>query len=230
MVIKNSSTSFTIRQHHLLKVFSVSCTLFASLGHGIGQEAGQQMSPIVAAAEQLIESANISYAYGGSNVGTVEDCARCNTCIEEKNPKPKKQLEACPECNQCSLDCSNFVTWAFRTAGFKFKYLTTRQMIELPRQTLASKYQLIDLRTDLSQANPGDLLVYPGHVVILSEIDNKTQRGTVLHATGGKDLRGPGMGLQKERLAPLISFRGPLQRILRYRITSVPPLSTHGSR
>ncbi|MND02254.1 hypothetical protein D3C83_215650 [compost metagenome] len=37
-----------------------------------------------------------------------------------------------------------------------------------------------------------------------------------MHATGGKDIRRPGEGIQRERFINLATFRGPLRRILRH--------------
>jgi hypothetical protein len=93
------------------------------------------------------------------------------------------------------------------------------------------RYHLRDIGARVQRALPGDLLVYEGHVVLL-ERRLPQGRGDIIHVTSGRDLKGPGLGLQRERNVPLSGFRGPLQRILRHKdlVEELQALSTqrHG--
>jgi cell wall-associated NlpC family hydrolase len=182
---------------------------------------------IISIADELLEKSNLSYGYGGYRVGSTGQCDKCNKCLSSKLPRPKKQLVTCPECKLCSLDCSHFLHWVFRTAGIKYRYLTTKTMLNSTRGDLAKNFELIDLGTKLDLSKTGDLLVYRDHVVMLVQRVSPTH-GTIIHATGGRDLKGAGHGIQRERNALLANFRGPLLRVLRHRsLTALraPPLN-----
>ncbi len=165
-------------------------------------------------AANILEIANISYAYGGAKLGDAATCEDCTRCLEQQQPKPGERLTSCPTCHHCSLDCSHFVHLIYQRAGIRMGYLPTQEMLALSARQLLQRYGLIDLGTDVNAALAGDLLVYRGHVVML-ETAKGGGYGDIIHATGGKDVRGPGMGIQRERRAPLAVFRGPLLRILR---------------
>jgi cell wall-associated NlpC family hydrolase len=178
---------------------------------------------IVRSADAFLEKLEVSYVYGGSKVGSPEDCDRCNACLEAKLPKPRQRFTACPVCQECSLDCSHFVHLVYADVGIKMPYLTSQTMIDLPKLDLSRRYGLIDLGTDIDLADAGDLLVYRGHVVLLAE-KPQNGRGRIVHATGGRDIRLPGQGIQTERQAPLALYRGPLLRILRPKaLMALPP-------
>lgn len=176
---------------------------------------------LLLAAANLLEEAKISYVYGGFQVGDSADCKRCNDCLAAKKPVAKQRLAACAVCQRCSLDCSHFTELVYRQAGAPYPYLDTATMLSLPASRLLARYKLLDLGTDLDRLQAGDLLVYRGHVVMLERThapqpDLARYRGDIVHATGGKDVRGPGEGIQRERFVDLTYFRGPLQRILRH--------------
>jgi hypothetical protein len=175
---------------------------------------------VLAVASRLLDEAEISYVYGGYQVGDGEACQTCNTCLTEHKPAPAKRLKTCPVCRSCSLDCSHFTELVYREAGLPYPYLDTALMLSLSAEKLRSNYRLVDLDRDLGRSAPGDLLVYDGHVVLLEKRHAQVQgqaafRGDVVHATGGKDIRAPGQGIQRERFIDLANFRGPLRRILR---------------
>lgn len=171
---------------------------------------------LVQAGDEMLENLEVSYVYGGSKVGSVAQCETCNACLEEKKPSPKERFIKCSSCSGCSLDCSHFTQLVYARAGLDYPYLTTSQMINLEPATLEKKYNLYVVGSDVRRAEPGDLLVYPGHVVML-EASLPKGFGDVIHATGGKDIREPGQGIQRERHAFLSQFRGDLRRILRHR-------------
>jgi hypothetical protein len=104
----------------------------------------------------------------------------------------------------------------FERAGLRHPYLTTSQMLELSAPELERKYGLIPVSTSGSNAIPGDLLVYKGHVVLVEKTYD-LGRADIIHATGGKDLKGPGQGIQRERMVRMDSFRGELRRVLRHK-------------
>lgn len=189
----------------------------ALLGIGPAPAAG-----VLEVASRLLDEAEISYVYGGYQVGDSDACKTCNTCLTEHQPKPARRLNVCPACRSCSLDCSHFTELVFREAGMPYPYLDTALMLRLSAAKLKANYGLIDLDLDLARAAPGDLLVYDGHVVLLEKRRAPVKgqaafRGDIMHATGGKDIRRPGEGIQRERFIDLANFRGPLRRILRPR-------------
>jgi len=175
-------------------------------------------------AKDFLEKLEVSYAMGGNRVGSDTECEKCNQCLMDKSPKPKARMSACPSCQQCSLDCSHFTHLLMNTSGIKVPYLTTDTMNQTSKMDLVRKYGLIDVGAAAEESRPGDLLVYRGHVVMLLEKTNANV-GTIIHATGGKDIRLPGQGIQLERQAQLLSFRGPLLRILRAKsLTALPQI------
>lgn len=180
---------------------------------------------ILKAANDLLEEAQISYVYGGYQVGDGDDCQQCNECLTAKTPRPAQRLTLCPVCRKCSVDCSHFANLIYQTAGSPYPYLDTRTMLDLTATELKRRYGFIDLGTDVARAQPADLIVYDGHVVVLERTHEKVDgaarwRGDIVHATGGRDIKRPGEGIQRERFVNLESFRGPVRRILR--LAAVP--------
>lgn len=174
---------------------------------------------IMETAESLLELAQISYVYGGSQLGDSDVCTQCNSCLEEKAPEPKKRLTSCPVCSGCSLDCSHFIELVYRLAGSPYPYIDTKLMINLSSDRLRGNYKLEDLGTEVALTQPGDMFVYDGHVVMLEKLHGLSKgvyRGDIIHATGGKDIRLPGQGIQRERYVELKQYRGQLRRILRH--------------
>lgn len=166
-------------------------------------------------ARDILENSSISYVYGGNRFGTESDCNTCNKCLEEKNPSPRKRFAACASCRRCSLDCSHFAHLVYQRAGLTMPYLDTKTMLRSSDEHLESNYGLEFVGNTPEIAQPGDLLVYRGHVVLL-EKNHGDGTGDIIHATGSRDINGSGQGIQRARFIPLGSFRGPLQRILRH--------------
>jgi len=191
--------------------------------HGLLANSGTMPQPspkspehIASIAREILNSVPISYVYGGSKLGSEAACEACNNCLAKFQPDAKERFSSCPVCLDCSLDCSHFTELVYRSAGLKYPYITTTQMLDLPTQKLLHQHNLRDVGLDPSRFLPGDLLVYRGHVVILEKLHGKDGRGDIIHATGGRDLKGPGAGIQRERFVPLMSFRGSLLRVLRH--------------
>lgn len=205
-------------------VFSLLMILVAVARTASASDPGEgvktQRQRLVKVAAKLLEEGQVSYVYGGYQKGDSEDCARCNSCLAKHQPAPKLRLKLCPGCAACSLDCSHFLALVFQQAGLPYPYLPTASMLGLDAAALRRQYGLIDLGSELRLAAAGDMLVYDGHVVMLEKarepMPGRPYRGDVVHATSGRDVRGPGEGIQRERFVDLASFRGPLRRILRH--------------
>jgi len=88
-------------------------------------------------------------------------------------------------------------------------------MLELSPSKLVKQYGLKPVELYLDDLLAGDLLVYRGHVVIVERV-HESGVVDIIHATGGKDLKIPGQGIQRERFVRVANFRGPLLRILRH--------------
>lgn len=179
------------------------------------QTRAAQQSRILEAAAALLDNAEVSYVYGGGTLGNTQACDQCNACLREKSPAPQRRQAECPVCDSCSLDCSHFVELVYDLAGLKTVYLTTKDMRELTSEQLLKRAKLVPVPRGIVDAEPGDLLVYPTHVVILEALRGKG-RGDVIHVTSGLDIKGPGQGIQRERMVELTHFRGPLRRVLRH--------------
>jgi hypothetical protein len=173
------------------------------------------------AGSEMLETLEVSYVYGGAKVGDAGTCQICNQCLERQRPTPKDRFKDCPSCGGCSLDCSHFTQIVYERAGLGYPYLTTAQMLNLTAPELERRYGLVVISSSGHDAIVGDLLVYKGHVVIVESIHD-ARTADVIHATGGKDLKGPGQGIQRERFVKIDHFRGELRRVLRHkRVESV---------
>lgn len=196
--------------HALYAVFSTEVVLLAA------SPDFDRVSPVLGAARTLLESSQISYVYGGSNLGDSQSCDACNRCLESASPRPAQRLALCPSCQSCSLDCSHFVQVVFSQGGVGISYLTTDQMLSLSEDALLRNHGFYDVRISKNTVyEPGDLLVYRGHVTLVERAEGPT--GDIIHATGGRDIRLPGQGIQRERFVRFENFRGPLLRILRHK-------------
>ncbi len=206
----------SIRLHHFIGI-TLYCGIFF-LGHA---EAKSSKEALIEVAGDLLDEGAVSYVFGGSEKGDPQTCRDCNDCLGEKKPSPKERLVKCPVCQKCSLDCSHFTALVFRLAGLPYPYLDTKLMLDLSASALLKRYHLVDLGDNPSRAEAGDLLVYDGHVVMLERRHRDLGltgccQGDIVHATGGKDLKGPGAGIQRERFINISNFRGMLRRILRH--------------
>lgn len=170
---------------------------------------------VLAEADRILNLANVTYHYGGRNLGTIKECDRCTRCLELKAPSKTSRLTTCDACRLCSLDCSNFVSLVFERAGMRAPYLTTLQMRNTDDQRLRARYRWLNLGPRSQRALRGDLLVYPGHVVIVERVQ-RPGYGDVVHATSGRELKGPGLGIQRHRNIAFDTYKGRLQKVLRH--------------
>lgn len=197
--------------------FGHCLTFFIFLNASLGQALTENQLQVVARANEILDYSDVTYIMGGSSTGSVEECYMCIQCLKQKKPSGKSiyKAMACPICKDCSLDCSHFTQLVYRRAGMPTPYLTTKQMLGFSERRLAKDYHLFVVPLH-EPPEVGDLLVYRGHVVIL-ERPRLQGRGDIVHATGGKVIKDPGQGIQRERNIVLSSFRGPLLRILRHK-------------
>ncbi|MGE0172318.1 MAG: hypothetical protein AB7T49_06020 [Oligoflexales bacterium] len=174
---------------------------------------------LLANAATMLDQYQVSYVYGGAGVPDEASCHSCFSCLKEKSPSKETLLTACSDCNKCGLDCSHFVHLVFHNSGVDYPYLPTATMIDSDPKHLQKNYNFIDLGRNLDRALPGDLLVYQGHVVFLEKIERERDQywGDIIHVTSGREVKGPGMALQRKRYADLANFKGALQRILRHK-------------
>lgn len=173
---------------------------------------------VLTAAHDLLENSGVSYAYGGGRVGSSDECAACNQCLlgpVNSDRRGAERLRACPLCQSCSLDCSHFVHLVYSMAGKRFPFMTSIEMGTLDARSLRQRYGWQSIDGSVALAAPGDLVVYKGHVVMV-ERSHGGGLADIIHATSGRDLNGPGTGIQRERLVNLASFRGPALRLLRH--------------
>lgn len=199
----------------MLKVVFLFYVLFVSTSASASPDNLQKL--ILKHSEELLSDYEVSYVYGGFRLGSEKECEYCNTCLMAKKPKPKARFLECPECRKCSLDCSHFIQLVYERSGLKLPYLTTKTMLQLSKQELFKKYRLMDVGTDVKALQTGDLLVYDGHVVMLEILAKELGYGDIIHATSGREIREPGQGIQRKRMALLSNFRGPLLKVLRHR-------------
>jgi hypothetical protein len=199
--------------------FFISCILSSMVGP-FPNLFGKGSSEILREAQDLLETSGISYAYGGSRRGNDAQCAACNLCLgRQKLIPPKRQLAVCPDCKKCSLDCSHFINLVYKRAHLAFPYLDSASMARFSARRLLRSHKLVDLGRQARRAAAGDILVYNGHVVLLEKIHKLFPKVTadIIHSTSGKDLRGPGLGIQRQRLVYIEEFKGPLLKILRHK-------------
>lgn len=215
----------------LISVKNLPCALAAT-----PSDQSSLRAKIVSEASDLLDQALVSYVYGGYQVGDSDDCRQCNDCLGAQTPTPPRRLIECPACSRCSLDCTHFIARVYDAAGAHYPYIDTKTMLQLSASALQHRYGLVDLGTDLPATLPGDILVYDGHAVLLERRHAPVEgqalfRGDIVHATGGRAIRTPGEGVQRERFVDLATFRGPLRRILRHSrlaghaSTDLPPIA-----
>ena len=191
------------------------CLSFSVVAFGVADLPHLQ-EQVRQAGNEMLEDLEVSYVYGGGKVGEPATCEACNQCLEISRPAPKDRIKVCPQCKSCSLDCSHFAQLVFYRAGLPYPYLTTNEMADLTPPELERKYGLIAVSSWAGNVIPGDLLVYPGHVVIVENVRERN-RGDIIHATGGRDIKEPGQGIQRERFVYFSRFRGDLRRVLRHK-------------
>lgn len=191
---------------------------------------GLSLSASPASAEEFVELQNalvdvaktyasmdhIPYVWGGSSIGSEEVCQACRSCVQEKKVSLTRRLSRCTPCRKCGMDCSHFITRVFQDVGIDFRYASSSVLGRQDKPGLLHHYGLIDVGLDLSLAQPGDILVYPRHVVLLVQVNDAT-RGDIIHSTRFR--QGDRMslgGIRYDQNINLKNHRGKLRRILRH--------------
>ena len=172
---------------------------------------------LIGTAEYYLNHSEISYVWGGNTVGGKKACEACSRCLNDKKPAKTKKLAACPSCQKCGLDCSHFILHVFKNAGLQTNYLTTAAMRSFSKKRLLNDFNWVDLGAKASRAMPGDLAVYPGHVVMVMKVDANNNSADIIHVTSGRDIKKAGEAVQAEHGVNIQNFRGPLQRLLRHK-------------
>ena len=165
------------------------------------------------AAEKLRD---VPYIWGGSKVGSLEQCQACRECVAKKKVPLARRLQKCRPCQQCGLDCSHFVSRLFEIVGLDFPYASTRELRRASASALKRYHQLISIPVDLKAVQAGDLILYAKHVVLVLK-GYGDGRADFIHASrfrkGDRNKLG---GLELERGKFLHRMRGPVKRILRH--------------
>lgn len=195
--------------------WSLLLLFFSSMLHAVELNQLPMRKKLVDSANLWLDQYAISYAWGGANIGAKSQCEACNSCLEKAGPNPKMQLEVCPVCKHCSLDCSHFISSVYQAADLAAPYLTTSMMRSFTKEKLV-KLQWLDLGRRAERALPGDILVYNGHVVLVESLQ-KPGVGSVIHVTSGREVKGPGEGIQRQTNVEFDGFRGRLERVLRHK-------------
>ena len=177
---------------------------------------------VLTAARSLLELGQISYTYGGHSVaGDLDVCEKCAVCLDSKHPAPRQRVAICPSCQNCSLDCSHYIALVFKRAGLPIPYLDTATMLRLSPSQLLRRYRLLVVDDGVEAVQPGDLLVYRGHVAMAEAVRGQGY-GDILHATSGRAVKGGGHGVQRARQVPFHGVRGPVLRVLRHLSLQMP--------
>jgi hypothetical protein len=172
---------------------------------------------LIALAKYYAGLVHVPYIWGGGRIGSVTQCEDCRLCVQKNSIPLTDRLDRCTACRQCGMDCSHFVYKMYQDAGLDYNYASSR---ELSRQTpsgLLKHYNMVDIGNDLTLAQPGDLLVYKKHIMMLLRVISP-RRGDFIHVTrfGRGDSHKLG-GIRFEKDRDLERFRGSLVRILRHK-------------
>lgn len=182
-------------------------------------------SRLVAVAMKYASMTYVPYVYGGANIADRETCDACQECVRRLrvSPESKQRLRRCPSCQVCGVDCSHFVHMIYTESGLDFPYANTAALKRIARhKAIPAGFHLVDLGSSIDVARPGDLLLYPNHIVMLVA-RGKAARGDIIHATRLEDDNAIG-GIMLQTDRNLLNLRGPLIKILRHRALLTDPL------
>jgi len=171
-----------------------------------------------AAIEKYEELTYVPYVWGGTAVGSKKECKACMACLEKTAANKNLAFLAdednpCKSCESCGIDCSNLVHQVLADANIQFPYLTARDMAKYPGAKLEAKYNLVDVGSDITRAQTGDLIVQRKHVMIFIGMNE----GGVeyLHSSRrGEDER-PFGGINVVKNRPIESIQKTIVKILR---------------
>jgi hypothetical protein len=167
----------------------------------------------------------VPYVYGGGNISDLPTCQACQACVavNKIGPEGRARFRKCEACRSCGIDCSHLMHLIFTEAGLPFPYRNTVLLhSRLDSRRFTPDVPFINLGRRLSDALPGDLLLYPNHIVMLTA-HTRGGRGDIVHATR-LETRALG-GILQERDVNLLRMRGPLLKILRHRSLYTPSIT-----
>ena len=184
------------------------------IAEGVDREYRMRESVLVQI-EKVSKMSHVPYIWGGNNLGPEKNCKQCRRCILRSNAKVKEREQSCPICRKCGIDCSHLVTKIFNQAGFQFPYGTTKDFLYQSAFKLDEIYNLIDLGNDPTRVQPGDLLLYRKHIVMVTDVMDGGF-ANILHSTA-LDPKGFGGGIRTEAKISMSTFRGKLKKVLRHK-------------
>ncbi|MCX6118568.1 MAG: hypothetical protein NT027_13580 [Proteobacteria bacterium] len=173
------------------------------------------------AALDLSRREAVPYVYGGSALGSTKICKACRDCILAKNlvsdKSAKKRLKKCKACRSCGVDCSHFVSQIFRKAQLSYRFIDTSRLFSMsPEQLWLDLGLAIVSQNDLLKAEPGDLLVENGHIVLITGVSIGSETVDYVHATRDSRTRILG-GIEFEKSVPIRRFDSSSFMILRHK-------------
>ena len=104
----------------------------------------------------------------------------------------------------------------FKNAGLQTNYLTTAAMRSFSKKRLLNDFNWVDLGAKASRAMPGDLAVYPGHVVMIMKVDANNNSADIIHVTSGRDIKKP-VKPYRLSMVSISKISEALQRLLRHK-------------
>lgn len=170
---------------------------------------------IVLQMNRFTKMSHVPYIWGGNRIGNIKTCKRCRSCIQRTKARVKYRNLICPACKKCGIDCSHLVTTIYKNAGIEFPYATTQDFLHKSAPQLAARYGLLDLGQKVEVIEPGDLLLYKKHVVIVMATYADGTAG-ILHSTAVDPKHRAG-GIRYEEKVPVARFRGKIRKILRHK-------------
>ncbi len=180
-----------------------------------GSDVSMEQLRLVRIAKSYAEKKFVPYVWGGGRVGPRKSCYRCSQCIKKYRVDVRDRLSACDECRRCGIDCSHFVNRVYRESGLSYPYATTFELSRLNSKRVLEYYDLFNVGTDISHAQPGDLVLYKRHIIMIVEIHSDLTIDFV-HVTRFGDRYKHG-GIRYEKRKNVESMRGGLVKILRHR-------------
>ncbi|MEZ4743938.1 MAG: NlpC/P60 family protein [Bdellovibrionota bacterium] len=160
--------------------------------------------------------AYVPYIWGGGTIGIGNSnaCSQCKKCIKKRNVSIKKRFTACKACRKCGIDCSHLVNKIFEKSDLPVPYGSTKDLLKLNAKDLKRLYSLVYVGRNPQQAQVGDLILYPGHIVLLLE-NNEDGTGSIIHATASKkNSKFGGIVIETVKLS---EYAGGIRKILRHR-------------
>ncbi len=178
--------------------------------------AGLQRRLIQLALEH-VELTHVPYVWGGARIGSMDECVACRQCVRRNNIALEERSRLCKECRKCGMDCSHFVHSVYANAGLDYPYASSRELAKQTSPGIFRNYNLVDLGRNLQRLQPGDLVVYPRHIVMVTRVTG-LGRADIVHISRYR--QGPERhvgGFRLDQDVDLDAYRGGFVRVLRHR-------------